>query len=437
MKAKQVRKASPPRPESEDTFRKKLDEIKRMRQKQTNEPKTKVVVNGKPALEVQGDWALFFSASKGKKYYFNLKTLVNQWTKPDGWIGGEEAKPKPQTSARPPSPQPPNGTNGSGFKMKLKKVKKKKIPAVEKPPEVDPRDKIPKAYMDFSDDDEPKTKLPKLDDHNNGQDQEPKLPDLFENFRPEPMVPPAPPPIAVAPVPAVPEPQVDPLQQAVLAAKAKIESLLPTESSSSSGLTSANAHLNNATWISEYNFPAVLSRCKFPKTSDAVHELATNRNKNRTEPNLPPLPPEFASFAGSQFDVRRDMFLQELKNSNNKNRLLTDKMNGTTVFKIPDELWDRSYPMFCVELLGPNIKLECRPHGFTEEDVPVYTRTGKVANKLPYPEDIVRCHAVLQAWKTETCHCVYANRTYTIEKDDRQWKKDLEECKKFLIENGY
>jgi len=84
------------------------------------------------------------------------------------------------------------------------------------------------------------------------------------------------------------------------------------------------------------------------------------------------------------------MFLQELKNSNNKNRLLTDKMNGTTVFKIPDELWDRSYPMFCVELLGKNIKLECRPHGFTEDDVPVYTRTGKVANKLPYPEDIVR-----------------------------------------------
>ena len=116
--------------------------------------------------------------------------------------------------------------------MKLKKVKKKKIAAAEKPPEVDPRDKIPKAYMDFSDDEEPKTKLPKLDHE---QDQEPKLPDLFENFLPEPMVPPAPPPIAVAPVPAVPEPQVDPLQQAVLAAKAKIESLLPTQSSSSTG----------------------------------------------------------------------------------------------------------------------------------------------------------------------------------------------------------
>ena len=116
--------------------------------------------------------------------------------------------------------------------MKLKKVKKKKIAAAEKPPEVDPRDKIPKAYMDFSDDEEPKTKLPKLDHE---QDQEPKLPDLFENFLPEPMVPPAPPPIAVAPVPAVPEPQVDPLQQAVLAAKAKIESLLPTQSSSNTG----------------------------------------------------------------------------------------------------------------------------------------------------------------------------------------------------------
>ena len=50
---------------------------------------------------------------------------------------------------------------------------------------------------------------------------------------------------------------------------------------------------------------------------------------------------------------------------------------------------------------------------------------------------IFRCHSVLQAWKTDTCHCVYANRTFTIERDDRQWKKDLEECKKFLIENGY
>jgi hypothetical protein len=95
-------------------------------------------------------------------------------------------------------------------------------------------------------------------------------------------------------------------------------------------------------------------------------------------------------FLGSGFDVRRDMFIAELKNSNNRHRLLTEKLNGTGVYKIPDELWDRSFPLFNVELLGPNIKLECRPHGFTEDNVPVYTRTGKVANKLPFPEDIVR-----------------------------------------------
>ena len=79
-------------------------------------------------------------------------------------------KPKPQTIPKPASSQPPNGTNGSGFKMKLKKVKKKKIAAAEKPPEVDPRDKIPKAYMDFSDDEDPKPTLPDLDHE---QDQEP------------------------------------------------------------------------------------------------------------------------------------------------------------------------------------------------------------------------------------------------------------------------
>ena len=154
-----------------------------------------------------------------------------------------------------------------------------------------------------------------------------------------------------------------------------------------SGLTSSNAHLNTATWLSEYNFPAVLSRCKFPKTADALHDLTTNRNKRRKEPNLPPLPPEIVT--GSNFDFRRDMFITELKHTNNRNRLLSEKLD-TMVYKIPDELWERNYPLFMVELLGPNIKLECRPHAFTEENIPVYTRTGKVAKTVPYPEDIVR-----------------------------------------------
>ncbi len=126
----------------------------------------------------------------------------------------------------------------------------------------------------------------------------------------------------------------------------------------------------------------------------------------------------------------------ELKNPNNRHRLLSEKL-GQTVFKIPDELWERSFNQFQIDLLH-GVRLEARPHGFTQEDdTPVYTRTGKVAAKIPFPEDIVRCHAVVQAWQTRVCHCVYANKTYSIERDDRQWKKDLEECRNFLKENGY
>merc|ERR1712141_245068 len=108
-------------------------------------------------------------------------------------------------------------------------------------------------------------------------------------------------------------PAINPqVQAAILAAKAKIESQIPT--TDLIGISSSNAHLNNVTWLTDYNFPAVLSRCKFPKTQDALHELNTNRNKNRTQPNLPPLPPEIQT--GSVFDFRRDMFITELKNTN-------------------------------------------------------------------------------------------------------------------------
>ena len=40
--------------------------------------------------------------------------------------------------------------------------------------------------------------------------------------------------------------------------------------------------------------------------------------------------------------------------------------------------------------LADGIKLECRPHAWTEDDKPVYTRTGKIAKAMPFPEDIVR-----------------------------------------------
>ena len=100
---------------------------------------------------------------------------------------------------------------------------------------------------------------------------------------------------------------------------------------------------------------------------------------------------------------------------------------------------------FQVEL-KPGYYLEARPHAYTEDDKPVYTRTGKVAKKVfviiagapelaeffkmkasciiiynfkfyfqvPFPEDVVRCHAVMQALAMDLCHCVYANKTYTI-----------------------
>lgn len=45
----------------------------------------RVIVNGKPSLALCGDWALFLS-SAGRPYFFNLRTLVNQWEKPAEWI---------------------------------------------------------------------------------------------------------------------------------------------------------------------------------------------------------------------------------------------------------------------------------------------------------------------------------------------------------------
>ena len=54
--------------------------------------------------------------------------------------------------------------------------------------------------------------------------------------------------------------------------------------------------------------------------------------------------------------------------------------------------------LFLVELMD-GVKLECRPHAMTEESTPLYSRTGKVVVKAPFPEDVVRCHAVIQAFR--------------------------------------
>lgn len=51
-----------------------------------------------------------------------------------------------------------------------------------------------------------------------------------------------------------------------------------------------HGQVTNPTWVTEYNFPATLSRCKYPKIADALHELQMNRGNVRNfAPE--PLPP--------------------------------------------------------------------------------------------------------------------------------------------------
>ena len=90
----------------------------------------------------------------------------------------------------------------------------------------------------------------------------------------------------------------------------------------------------------------MLARCKFPKAYDAIHELTTNRGKKRN-------PAPAAEFGGDQTKVeaRRQLVITEVKNPNNRNRLLSEKL-GITAFKIPDELWERHFPQFPVIVLS-------------------------------------------------------------------------------------
>ena len=51
----------------------------------------------------------------------------------------------------------------------------------------------------------------------------------------------------------------------------------------------------------------------------------------------------------TDLEIRRAVFNQELKNSNNRHRLLSERL-GVVVYKIPDELWERSFSYFQVTL---------------------------------------------------------------------------------------
>lgn len=79
----------------------------------------------------------------------------------------------------------------------------------------------------------------------------------------------------------------------------------------------------------------------------------------------------------SKLEMHRQIVLDEIKHSNNRHRLLSEKL-GQTVYKIPDDVWDQRFIHFQIEVLR-DVKLEARPHGLTQDNTPVYTRTGKVS----------------------------------------------------------
>lgn len=140
------RKPSPPRNKEEVTFQQKLDEIKKMRmcgalvqnapreQKENGvKPKSASTVSGngvkpkstvsatdnkkvltvhgyKTFLKSFGDWSEVVSKT-GKVYFYNKKTLVNQWKKPTDWLAEEDKlnqpPPLPPPLYQPPLPPPP------------------------------------------------------------------------------------------------------------------------------------------------------------------------------------------------------------------------------------------------------------------------------------------------------------------------------------------
>ena len=96
----------------------------------------------------------------------------------------------------------------------------------------------------------------------------------------------------------------------------------------------------------------------------------------------------------------------------------------------------RYFYLFQLELFE-GVYLECKPSGYTHNDELVYSRTGKICGHRTFPEDEVRCQAVLQVWDKAHCLCMYANTIFKIKRDNELWKDDLYECKKFLERNGY
>jgi len=493
-----VRKPSPPRDDSavEQTFQQKLDEIKRMRMvPKADEPppnpplppdlvtgvggvvpqKVLTVTGYKTFLKSFGDWVEVVSKS-GKVYFYNKRTLVNQWKKPEEWLKEEErlnAPPPPLPPDLPNQPPLPDDKLKLKLKMKTKKKVKKRVKTVDS--------HLPLAYQkngkrldSSSDEDEKKPKLT-IDnafDDPDAADEEQKLAKLdpqdeMGHLKPEPVieepktdtnlsdtlnpanendetkaeeVPKKDPKDCRKFDPRISGPErAENLVDGCAAALAfKNISSLP-EATALYGENSAPQPASitgNPTYFTEYNLPCCLRRCKFPKEQDVLHELKINKLKRRTflpPPLLDGLDPKLAHLAR---DAQQEQFLIEVKNYNNHDRLMTSRMSEVLVYKIPDDVWDRYFNLFQIKLFD-GIFLECKPSGYTHNDELIYSRTGKICGHKTFPEDEARCQAVLQAWGKDYCLCMYANRVFKIKRDDESWEDDLYECKRFLERRGF
>jgi len=475
----------------------------------TDSKKVLTVHGYKTFLKSFGDWSEVVSKS-GKVYFYNKKTLKNQWKKPEEWLVEEEKlnqpPPLPPPAYQPPLPPPPGGPpppfqpapppqppqpqNESedskvGFKLKIKG--KKKVKKRVKNPEghlpLAYQKNAPKRVDSDSDDEETKKAKSELTIENafeDPDDNEQKAKLLLTKLDPKDEMKAVEASAAASDYGVNEESKPDienstveqRVEEAANNANAAVvkkegQRFVPNVSGprraenlfegSAAALAFANitklpqqtmygenplpppASLNlpnNPTYFTEYNLPCCLKRCKFPKQQDVLHELKLNKQKRR---NFlpPPLPSNLApAFAHLGEEVQFEQFYTELKNPNNRDTLLTSKMKDVMVYKLPEEIWDRYFTLFQVKIFD-GVFLECKPAGYTDKDEIVYSRTGKICGHKTFPEDEVRCQAVLQAWKKSYCLCVYANRTFTVKRDDRDWDEIMYETKRFLEKNGY
>jgi len=412
-------------------------------------------------------------SKSGKVYYYNKRTLVNQWKKPEDWLREEErlnnpplppqSEPPQQPPQPPPQPPPPEDDEDTG-KLKLKLMTMKKLHKRLKNPDAN----LPRAYqknqkrLDESDSDTEEGAKPRMtisdafenpedDVEQAGQQKLAKLDaeDEIGHLKiPEPVEDEnKPSEVISADAIAIQTEQKDarkfnprisgPERAANLALGCAAQlafkniSTLPNPGES---LQSAGS--GNPTYFTEYNLPCTLRRCKFPKEQDVLHELKQNKTKRRTFIQPPSIGDLASGLSHLAQEAQMEQFMSEVKNYNNHDRLMTSRMDNVLVYKIPDDVWERYFYLFQVKLFD-GVYLECKPSGYTHNDELIYSRTGKICGHRTFPEDEIRCQAVLQAWNKSACLCMYANRVFRIKRDDEAWKDDLYECKRFLEKHGY